>query len=47
MSKEIAENIWLHECKRCNYKWTSKIELPGSCANQKCRSPYWDKERVR
>lgn len=47
MSQEIAKGLFLHKCLRCNYEWVSKAFSPGSCANQKCRSPYWDKERVR
>lgn len=31
-------------CKRCGYKWLSDKD-PKSCA--KCRSPYWNKKRVR
>jgi hypothetical protein len=47
MSQEVSKGIFLHECNRCDFKWTSKAASPGSCANQKCRSPYWDKKRVR
>lgn len=47
MSQQISKGIWLHECNRCKHKWTSKIENPGSCANIKCRSPYWNKPRIR
>jgi len=33
-------------CKRCNRTWTPrKEELPIQCP--KCRSPYWDRERVK
>jgi len=41
------KDIWLHECNRCKYKWISKKKEPVSCANPKCRSPYWNKPRVR
>lgn len=47
MSEEITKGIWLHHCNRCNYKWTSCKETPGSCSNPKCRSKYWNKERER
>ena len=36
-----------HSCNRCGYDWLSKTKSPGTCANQKCRSPYWNKIRVR
>lgn len=47
MSQEIAKGIFLHECNRCQYKWTSKAASPERCANPDCRSPYWNRERVR
>ena len=47
MSQEIVKGIFLHHCLRCEFNWTSKAASPGSCANQKCRSPYLNKERIR
>ena len=41
----IPTGYFLHECNRCDLKWISKTEKPGTCANQKCRSPYWNKVR--
>ncbi len=36
------------ECNRCGYKWVPRSEKkPLNCANPKCRSPYWDKQRTR
>jgi rubrerythrin len=35
-----------HKCLRCGYVWISKNEAPLSCPNKKCRSPFWNKERV-
>lgn len=33
-------------CLRCGYEWyPHSEEKPRSCANQKCRSIYWDKPR--
>lgn len=33
-------------CLRCGYEWYPHTEeKPRSCANQKCRSIYWDKPR--
>lgn len=33
-------------CNRCLYSWYPKTEsIPKTCANPKCRSPYWNKER--
>lgn len=35
-------------CNRCGHSWyPRKAELPKSCANRKCGSPYWNKARVR
>jgi hypothetical protein len=34
------------ECKRCGHRWTPRSpKLPKVCANSKCNSPYWNKER--
>ena len=46
-SKKITENIWLHKCNRCQHDWVSKMEIPNTCADKKCRSPYWNKPRKR
>lgn len=46
-SKKITENLWLHQCNRCRHEWPSKLEKPNTCANKKCRSPYWNKPRKR
>ena len=32
-------------CKRCGYKWIPKVAMPTLCPN--CRSPYWNKPRIR
>ena len=45
-SFEISPKKWLHQCNRCNYKWSSTKELPQTCANKQCRSRYWNKERT-
>lgn len=47
MSQKVANGIYLHDCNRCDYQWTSKKQDPQTCANPKCRSPYWDKPRVK
>ena len=47
VSKRVTGKIWLHTCNRCGYEWTSKTKNPQTCANKSCRSPYWNKERVR
>lgn len=34
-----------HNCKRCNHTWIPRSDnKPRVCS--KCKSPYWDKERV-
>ena len=45
-SKIPGTELWLHTCNRCKNKWTSKMQWPKTCANTKCRSPYWNKPRV-
>ena len=45
-SKIPGSKLWLHTCNRCHNKWTSKKQWPDTCANPKCRSPYWSKARV-
>jgi len=37
------------KCTRCGYEWWAKDPEvdPKVCANPKCKSPYWNKERVR
>ena len=37
----------INTCNRCNYKWVGKIETPNTCANSQCRTPYWNKPRIR
>jgi predicted Zn-ribbon and HTH transcriptional regulator len=35
-------------CVRCGFKWFPRTQkLPSYCANPQCRSPYWNKSRVR
>ena len=37
--------IIMHECLRCEYKWTSRIEgRPKNCPS--CKSPLWDKAKA-
>jgi len=33
------------KCKRCNHKWVPKQEIILVCP--KCKSPYWDKEKIK
>ena len=45
--------ISLLECNRCGHKWwprilggeEARIEIPAHCA--KCKTPYWNKPRVK
>lgn len=34
-------------CNRCGHSWVPRVENPTVCANKKCKSPYWNKERQR
>ena len=38
-------NPLLAKCFRCLYEWIPKSEEIKTCANKKCRTPYWDKAR--
>ena len=38
--------ITIHKCLRCGHEWPSRLEkLPKQCP--KCRSPYWNKPKVK
>lgn len=47
VSKKVEGDYWRHKCNRCDNIWYSKNEDPKVCANKKCNSPYWNKERQR
>jgi len=34
-----------HKCLRCEYEWESRLERPRTCP--RCKSYYWDQERIR
>ena len=39
-----------YTCERCSHRWLPKrpeSATPKTCANAKCRSPYWDTPRRR
>ena len=44
-----TKQVAICKCQRCSisYEWEAKDinNLPKNCANVKCRSPYWNKER--
>lgn len=43
MSKEIKMDTY--KCKRCMHNWYPRKQgIPVICP--KCKSPYWDKERI-
>ncbi len=33
-------------CKRCGHQWKVRGRNPIRCANQSCKSPYWNRPRV-
>jgi len=33
------------KCKRCGYEWIPRDVEVRTCANPKCRSVWWDKEK--
>jgi hypothetical protein len=42
-----VSELKINTCNRCDYKWVGKIKTPNTCANSKCRTPYWNKPRIR
>lgn len=41
-------DIFFNKCLRCGYAWPKKEgKTPGTCANPKCKSPYWNKPKIR
>lgn len=46
-SKLLEETKAYWHCLRCGYVWPVKdpSKRPKSCANLKCKSPYWDRPR--
>lgn len=48
MEEEIVTEVVIKKkkCKRCDYEWIPRQEGdPVFCPG--CRSPYWNKERIR
>jgi predicted Zn-ribbon and HTH transcriptional regulator len=41
----LPRGYYAHYCFRCGYVWVSKNKHPAHCANQRCKSPYWDRPR--
>ena len=42
----MADVITQRKCLRCGYEWyPTTPEEPTTCANPKCRSPYWNTPR--
>lgn len=45
--KEYEKRVIKLTCLRCNYSWIPRSpKKPKDCANQVCRSEYWDRPRV-
>ena len=41
-------SIALLKCLRCGYEWYPRSpEPPQRCASKKCRTPYWNKPKVK
>ena len=40
-------NVTFYVCSRCGHEWISRKpgNLPATCP--KCRSPYWNRPRIR
>lgn len=36
------------KCTRCGHTWIPRSDvIPKVCPNPKCKSPYWNRERIR
>ena len=44
---KIKPKPYLHNCNRCGHEWSGNLQVPKTCANPKCRTPYWNKPRKR
>ena len=50
MTKQISvieSELYVHSCNRCKYEWVGRLKTPKTCANSKCRTPYWNKPCIR
>lgn len=46
--KVITIEVYECWCNRCKSRWISLSDtLPATCANPDCRSPYWNRMRVK
>ena len=43
--KKWQATVYQHKCSRCGLTWESLSRHPLRCG--KCKSPYWDKERIK
>jgi len=43
----VKKTVYFWKCERCGYEWLSRTEgaEPSGCPN--CKSPYWNKPRIR
>jgi predicted Zn-ribbon and HTH transcriptional regulator len=42
-ARQITERI--RHCGRCEHTWVAQVAIPKQCPA--CRSPYWNRPRVR
>lgn len=42
----MSKERYLHKCLRCGWEWFSSQVKPKTCPNPKCRSAYWDREKI-
>jgi len=40
-----TDKVKIFVCKRCGHDWASRQVRPTICP--KCKSPYWDKDKVK
>lgn len=47
-SRAVKDAIYKRQCLRCGHIWFPRsADLPMSCPNRPCRSPYWNRPRTR
>lgn len=44
---KVKGGYYEHHCNRCENYWYVTNESPKNCASPKCKSPYWNRERIR
>ena len=44
MIKKAEGQYWYHKCATCGNIWYNKNSYPARCANNHCRTAYWNSD---